>query len=110
MPGGWYLCLCTSAWVRAPELPDYVGMCKDVVPKAEASCPWLCAYTDLCVTGGGEMFIALLLGTLCAHLLVSLYRCVSCVLWYAYVTTSVCVEVIKPMQASMSCPSFSLVK
>lgn len=95
------------------KLPDYVGMCKDMVPKAEAS-SWghvsmaPCIHILMCYRGG-EVLIALLLGILCARLLVYPYCCVSCVLWYACVTTSVCVEVIKPMRASMSCPSFSLV-
>lgn len=114
-PGGWYLHLCTSlhGYVLL-KLPHYVGMCKDMVPKAQAS-SWghlsmaPCVHILMCYRGG-EVLIALLLGILCARLSVYLHRCVSRMLWYACVTTSVCVEVIKPKRASMSGPSFSLVK
>lgn len=50
------------------KLPDYVCLCKDMVPKAPfppgAGCPCLPAYIYLCVTGFVEMLIALLLGIL----------------------------------------------
>lgn len=55
-------------------LPDYVGMCKDMDPKAEAS-SWghlsiaPCVHILMCYRGG-EVLIALLLGILCARLLV----------------------------------------
>lgn len=101
------------------KLPD--SLCKDTVPNAgavsvlspRAGCPCLHAY--LRVTGCAAMLIDMLLGIVCAtSLSVPISVCALAWAhvwsWYAYITTSMCIEMTEPMQASMSCSSFSLVR
>ena len=97
----WCLCVLDAFFAlrAASALPPGTG------------CPCLHAY--LCVTGCAATLIDRLLGVWCAHLIgypplplcVLAWPCVWS--WYVYITTSECVEVTEPMQASMSCSSFS---